>query len=101
MASVYILFSVSRNRYYVGLTTESASSRLQKHNEKFYGKHFTSMSKDWELKLEILCKDHSQGRRVELYIKRMKSRLFIMKLIASDEEVQRLKERCKPADSSD
>ena len=49
------------------------------------------MMTDWELKLEIACKNYRMARQIELYIKKMKSRKFIEKLIFDPAEVERLK----------
>ena len=57
----------------MGVTTESAASRLYKHNNSIYGNHFTSKANDWQLMLEISCENLSEARKIELYIKRMKS----------------------------
>ena len=83
MASAYILFSESADRFYVGATNAVMSERLRKHNESAYGFHYTSTHHDWQLVLEIICHDFSEARRIELYIKRMKSRKFIQKLISN------------------
>ena len=91
MASAYILYSKKGDSYYVGVTTESATSRLHKHNNSIYGNHFTSKATDWQLRLEIGCENFSEARKIELYIKGMKSRKFIEKLIGNDEEIERLK----------
>jgi putative endonuclease len=78
MPFVYIIYSASLDRYYVGLTTASPQERLKKHNDAAYGsKHFTSSASDWILKLEIECDNNSIARKAEIYIKRMKSRKFI------------------------
>jgi putative endonuclease len=43
---VYILFSASKNKYYVGYTS-NLEERLQRHNQKSKG--FTGQSQDWEI----------------------------------------------------
>ena len=92
MNSFYIIFSKSLNKYYSGITHDNVEVRLNKHNTSFYGKGYTSTAKDWELKLTIDCDTFSQARRMELYVKRMKSRKFIEKLIEYPEEVAKLLE---------
>ena len=87
MAWLYILFSKSVNKYYVGITTELPEFRLVKHKTKFYENQFTSIADDWEIKLSILCLDIKEGRKMEMYIKRMKSRKFIEKLIDNELEL--------------
>ena len=87
----YILFSASANKYYTGITSTTVAERIHKHNAGFYDKHFTSIASDWELKLEIEFVDFSLARKAELYIKRMKSRNFIEKLIGNSDEVEKFK----------
>jgi putative endonuclease len=85
--SCYILFSETLDKYYVGFTTEGAIKRLEKHNTSFYGHHYTSKAKDWKIVLEIKCSTASTARKMELYIKQMKSRKFILKLLTDEEEL--------------
>ena len=85
--SCYILFSESLNKFYVGYTSEGAINRLEKHNASLYGKHFTSQAADWKIMLDIKCSNASVARNMELYIKKMKSRKFILKLINQEEEL--------------
>jgi putative endonuclease len=87
MAWLYILYSKSVNKYYVGITTEEPEKRLKKHNIKYYENQYTSIADDWEIKLSILCSDIKVARKMELYVKRMKSRKFIEKLIENEIEM--------------
>jgi len=91
VASLYILFSSDLNKYYVGITKEFVDARVNKHNTSFYGKHFTSAANDWQTVFEIECESFSEARQMELYIKKMKSRKFIEKLIADEKEIEKLK----------
>ena len=95
MASLYILFSPSLNKYYTGITNDIVQTRLLKHNASYYGKHFTSGADDWDLKLELECESYSEARKLELFIKRMKSRKFIDKIISNDGEREKLLQRIK------
>ncbi len=69
MHFVYILYTPSKDRYYVG---ESAfvSGRLDQHNEGFYKGAATKLASDWELFLEIECSDRSQALKIERFIKK-------------------------------
>ncbi len=80
-AFFYVLYSPSVDRYYSGITSDDIQSRLQKHNSSFYGVHFTSQASDWEIRLLIPFDTYSLARKTELYVKRMKSRKFIEKII--------------------
>jgi len=46
------------DKYYSGITTESAEVRLEKHNSGAYGKRFTSAATDWTIQLEITAVDY-------------------------------------------
>ncbi|HRN93839.1 MAG TPA: GIY-YIG nuclease family protein, partial [Chitinophagales bacterium] len=48
MASVYILYSESSNKFYVGYTTETVAKRLEKHNSGFYEHKYTARGKPFE-----------------------------------------------------
>ena len=87
---LYILYSQNANKYYTGITTESILNRLQKHNDGSYGHRYTSLSNDWICTLSIECTSYTIARKMELYIKRMKSRKFIEALICSSLEQKKL-----------
>ncbi|MBS1681678.1 MAG: GIY-YIG nuclease family protein [Bacteroidetes bacterium] len=80
----------SRNTYYVGCTQTSVADRIEKHNTAALGRHFTSQTKDWNLFLEIPCESFRQARKIELHIKRMKSRKYIENLKVFPEIIQKL-----------
>ncbi|TDP58154.1 GIY-YIG nuclease family protein [Flavobacterium dankookense] len=77
---VYILFSEKLDRYYVG-TTDEVERRLNEHNSGFYTGVFTSKGIPWRLCLSYNCKSSKKAYALERFIKRMKSRKFIEKLI--------------------
>ena len=79
MHYVYILYSPSKDRYYVG-ETAFLSGRLEQHNEGFYKNAVTKIASDWELFLKIECADRSQALKIERFIKQQKSRKFIERL---------------------
>jgi len=78
MYTVYILYSKSINRYYVGYTND-LERRLPEHNRK-NGK-FTDRGVPWELvyKEEYQAKEKAMSREKE--IKSKKSRNYIEELI--------------------
>ena len=93
-AFCYILLSRSLNRYYVGATSDSVECRLQQHLDKLYGsRSFTARADDWNVVLTIPCQSLTQALRMEKYIKRMKSRRYIGRLIEDEEMLNRLKQR--------
>ncbi len=76
------MFSETQNKYYVGITTETTENRLKKHNESSYGKNsFTSTVNDWTTVLYLEVDSIEIARKMESYIKRMKSRKFIDKIV--------------------
>jgi len=90
MSSLYILYSPSLDKYYTGITTDPVKQRLEKHNSGFYGKRFTSAASDWVIQLEIETIDYAHARRMELYVKSRKSRVYILSLIQSKTEQDQL-----------
>ena len=49
MPYVYILYSPSTNKHYIGFTSETVAQRLEKHNSDYYKNKFTAIGKPWEL----------------------------------------------------
>ena len=77
MFGCYILYSASIDKFYIGSCQNGLRSRLEKHNNGFYGKHFTSQASDWALFHHIDCENLSQAVRMERHIKKMKSRKYL------------------------
>jgi len=75
---VYILFSPSRNRYYIGYTS-SLNGRLEKHNQKHKG--FTGGTDDWILVYFETFESKSEAMVREKKIKSWKSRAMVEELI--------------------
>ncbi|HRP39585.1 MAG: GIY-YIG nuclease family protein [Chitinophagales bacterium] len=65
MASVYILYSESSNKFYVGYTTETVAKRLEKHNSGFYEHKYTARGKPWTAYFEIECESVKQAVGIE------------------------------------
>jgi putative endonuclease len=78
MYFVYIIFSPTKNKYYVG-SSEHVEERLKKHNTNHKG--FTGGMLDWELKWTEEHPDKSSAIKRENQIKAWKSRKMIEKLI--------------------
>lgn len=81
MALVYILFSETLNRYYVGHTTENIEERLRKHLSSHSG--YTSKAKVWEIVYIEEFENKELACKREREIKNWKSRKRIEKLISS------------------
>jgi putative endonuclease len=75
---VYILFSETKKRYYIGYTS-NLEERIIRHNQKSKG--FTGNVNDWKVVYieEYETKENAQQR--ELQIKSWKSRVKIIELI--------------------
>ena len=78
MYFVYILFSISRNKCYVGSSSDVAT-RLLKHNTNQQG--FTGTTDDWEIKHQKEFSTKQEASKRERQIKSWKSWLMIEKLI--------------------
>ena len=77
---VYILHSQKLNRYYVG-TTDNPANRLIEHNSIKYEEAYTVKGIPWGLVLVHPCKSSKNAYLIEKFIKRMKSKVFIQKII--------------------
>ncbi|MGE4541805.1 MAG: GIY-YIG nuclease family protein [Bacteroidales bacterium] len=79
MARLYILFSQSLDKYYVGSTSLELNQRLRRHLSDHKG--FTAKAKDWVIVYSEAFEDVSEARKRELQIKKWKSRTLIERLI--------------------
>ncbi|MDN3547436.1 GIY-YIG nuclease family protein [Mucilaginibacter aquaedulcis] len=80
MFYTYIIQSVKSGRYYIGHTS-NIDERLERHNR---GKVNATKNKGpWIIKYFETYKTKSEANSRELYIKSMKSRVFIDKLISN------------------
>jgi len=79
---VYIIYSEKLDRYYVG-TTDDVQKRILEHNSMKYAKSFTTKGIPWVLKLSYACEDSAIAYALEKFIKRMKSKLFLEKIICN------------------
>ena len=95
---VYILFSEKLERFYTGLTNLSVDERLKNHLEKKYSEsNFTQKADDWKLFYSIQCENYSQARKIELHIKRMKSKTYIRNLLQYPDITEKLLMKYKSA----
>ena len=77
---VYIIYSCSLDKYYVGYTTD-LEKRLADHNTGI--STFTSKAADWELKFSETYPSRELAMLRERQIKRKKSRKYVEWLINS------------------
>ena len=76
---VYIIYSPSTDKFYVGETV-NVPARIEEHNSGHYHHASTKFANDWELFLQVECESGTQALKLERFIKRMKSRKFYQKL---------------------
>ncbi|WP_186754093.1 GIY-YIG nuclease family protein [Echinicola salinicaeni] len=79
MAFVYILFSNSANKFYIGHTESSIEERVKKHNSNHKG--FTGKFNDWKIVYQEQFNNKKEALRREREIKNWKSRKKIIQLI--------------------
>ena len=77
---LYIIHSVSKSKYYVG-ETHNVQERLLKHNKHLYDNSFTKIADDWTLMLSLELEKKDDAVFLENFIKLMKSKKFIEKII--------------------
>ena len=92
MASVYILYSLSLNKYYTGSCKE-LSERLEMHFSGEKQGAYTTKANDWTLYFSMNELGYEQARQIEKHIKRMKSRNYIENLKKYKELSQNLIKR--------
>ncbi len=83
LATFYILFSQSADKYYIGHTTDHIEERLRKHLTNHDG--FTGKFKDWKVVLTESYDSKENAYKREREVKHWKSRKRIEKLIAGSE----------------
>ncbi len=88
--SVYVLYSKTLDRFYIG-QTQDLNERLLLHADKQFEDSFTSRAIDWELFHTIICKSRVQAIQIEGHIKKMKSRKYLLDLKAYPEVADKLR----------
>ena len=83
---VYILFSEVLSKFYVGVT-QDVEKRLHEHLNPIHSK-FTSKAEDWKVFLVLDCSNKTHALKVEKFIKKMKSKAFILSLKNSEEKAR-------------
>ena len=77
---IYIIYSATLDRYYVGYTAGSMKNRLKKHNSRHKG--FTGKNADWMVKYIEVFTTKDDAMKREKQIKSWKSRIKIEQLIS-------------------
>jgi putative endonuclease len=89
---VYILYSESADRFYVGETC-NIELRIQQHNSGFYKSAFSKKASDWNLFWSVDCKSRTQALKIEKHIKKMRNRTFYQNLTKYPEMTEKLLQR--------
>ena len=76
MFYVYILYSESLDKYYIGYTSVAIEMRIERHLNNYYSNHYTKIANDWKLFWSLECENQFQALKIENHIKKMKSRKF-------------------------
>ncbi|MBZ9652162.1 GIY-YIG nuclease family protein [Psychroflexus montanilacus] len=84
MHFLYIIYSKQKDKFYVGETSD-ADFRVNLHNQHQFKGAFTKIADDWKLVLSFQCQSKNDAILLEKFIKRMKSRKFIKKIIEQPE----------------
>ncbi|WP_373493325.1 GIY-YIG nuclease family protein [Aquiflexum sp.] len=77
--SVYILYSKSIDRFYIGYT-ENIESRIDQHNKHVFKGSFTDKAEDWQIFHLITNLTESTAKLIEKHIKKNKSRTYLENL---------------------
>ncbi len=80
MYFVYVIYSEKLKRFYTG-TTNDLDKRIEQHNSSYYPNSYTSKGIPWALKVDFTFEVSSHAYFAERFIKRMKSKKFIEKII--------------------
>jgi putative endonuclease len=89
--TVYILYSTSIEKYYVG-QTQDIEERLILHNSGIFKGSSTKAGIPWDIFYIIACNSRPQALKIEEHIKRMKSVKYFQSLNAYPEISEKLKE---------
>ena len=84
MHYLYIIYSETIDKYYVG-ETPNIEIRLTQHNNHYFKTNFTKAADDWKALLEYSCPTKAEALFLEKFIKKMKSRVFIEKVVRNPE----------------
>ena len=87
--TTYILYSPAIDRYYIGYTS-SFSDRLSFHNDGARNKIWTKRGIPWEVYLTVEGLEKSMARKLELHLKKMKSRNYLKELKQNPKKLEEL-----------
>ena len=89
MYYIYIIYSKSADKYYIGHSNDP-DRRLLEHNTKPFNT-YTSKHRPWTMKATLaISEDRGQTIKVERYLKKLKSRKIIEQIIESQFEPSKI-----------
>ncbi|MDB4291934.1 GIY-YIG nuclease family protein [Maribacter sp.] len=80
MHYLYIIYNQTIDRYYIGESPD-VINRLGQHNSHYFKKGYTKAAQDWKIVLSKKCENKEDAQYLERFMKRMKSKKFIQKII--------------------
>ena len=89
MHFVYVIYSRSVDRYYIGETVDIVE-RLIQHRMHHYVGSFTSIADDWEVAFSLRFKDRESALKAEKYFKKSKSKVYLNRLQHEEEAMLKL-----------
>ena len=90
--SIYILYSEKLNRYYIG-STKDIAQRIDQHNDPDFNQNWTKRGIPWQLFLSIPANTQQQALKIEHYLKKMKSRKYLLMLKENPDLIKKLLSR--------
>jgi len=90
MHFVYVLYSPSLDKYYIGETVDP-QERLLQHNSSFFKGSSTTIANDWKIILTMTVNNCSEARLIERFIKSMKSKRFLYDLCFNEKFYENFK----------
>ncbi|WP_363152335.1 GIY-YIG nuclease family protein [uncultured Mucilaginibacter sp.] len=89
---VYILYSPTSGKYYVG-QTGNLDQRLEKHNSATFANSATKAGIPWEIYYVIECISRKQAVNIESHLKKMRSTKYYRSLNEYPEITEKLRIR--------
>ena len=90
MATVYILKSASKDKYYIG-SCQNLEGRVEQHRIGKFATAYTRIAIDWTIFYAIEGLSYEQARKIEGHFKRMKSRKYLQDLKRYPEIAEKLR----------
>ncbi len=92
MAAAYVLYSSSKDKFYIG-SCQDFAIRFENHLSKKYRDSYASRTEDWEVYFVIDELTISQAKLIEKHLKAMKSKKYLQDLKVHPEISESLRKR--------